>query len=243
MPTLKSHPDTQIDEIADGIYRINTGIDAPDIPGGFSFNRYLIVDDEPTLFHIGMRGMFDSTRAAIETVLPVRRLRHLAFSHFEADECGAINEFLGVAPEADVICSQVEALTSARDQTGRDPHAMSDGQTLKTGRRNLRWVDAPHLPHGWGCGYVFDETSRTFFCGDLFTQPGKMTPALTESDVLGPSEMMRHGLDYFAHGRDQSALIEKLAALKPATLACMHGSAWKGDGASLLRELGKKLAN
>src|SRR6185369_13775064 len=241
MPKLKTHPDTSIDEIAAGIYRINTGVSAIDVPGGFSFNQYLVADDQPLLFHTGLRGIFDATRAAIETVMPVRRLRYLAVSHFEADECGAINEFLAAAPEAVPVCSRVGALTSMGDQASRAPQAMSDGAMLKLGRHELRWLDAPHLPHGWDCGYMFDETTRTLFCGDLFTQPGSVTPALTEGDILGPSEAMRQGLDYFAHGRDQTALLEKLAATKPTTLACMHGSAWKGDGASLLRALGERL--
>jgi flavorubredoxin len=242
MPKLKSHPETSIDEIAAGIYRINTGITAIDVPGGFSFNRYLVADDQPLLFHIGLRGMFEATRAAIETVLPVKRLRYLAFSHFEADECGALNEFLAVAPDAVPVCSQVAALTSIGDQANRAPQPMSDGATLKLGRHELRWLDAPHLPHGWDCGYMVDDTTHTLFCGDLFTQPGSVTPALTEGDILEPSEAMRGGLDYFAHGRDTKTLIEKLAATKPTTLACMHGSAWKGDGAGLLRELGKRVA-
>ncbi|MBI1213314.1 MAG: MBL fold metallo-hydrolase [Alphaproteobacteria bacterium] len=241
MPKLKSFPDTQIDEIAPDIYRINTGIGGDAIPGGFSFNRYLIKDDAPLVFHTGLRGHFEATRAAIESVMPIRRLRYIAFSHFEADECGALNELLAAAPESVPVCSAVGAMVSVGDQANRVPSSMTDGTKLELGKHSLRWLDTPHLPHGWDCGYMFDETTKTLFCGDVFTQPGSETPALTESDILEPSEAMRKGLDYFAHGRDTTALLEKLAATQPKTLACMHGSAWTGDGAALLRELGKRL--
>ena len=242
MPKLKDRPETSIDEIASGIYRISTGVSAIDVPGGFSFNQYLIADDEPLLFHTGLRHLFDATRAAIETVMPVARLRHVAFSHFEADECGALNPFLGVAPQAQPVCSRVGALTSIGDLADRAPHAMADSEVLKLGKHEVRWLDAPHLPHGWDCGYMSETTTRTLFCGDLFTQPGSNTPALSHGDILEPSEALRGGLDYFAHGRDTDALLDKLAREQPKTLACMHGSAWEGDGAGLLRALGKRLA-
>ena len=242
MPKLKSHPDTSIDEIAAGIYRINTGVSAIDVPGGFSFNQYLVTDAQPLLFHTGLRGIFDATRAAIETVMPVRRLRYLAVSHFEADECGALNELMAVAQDAVPVCSAIGAMVSVGDQATRAPSAMTDGAKLALGKHTLRWLDAPHLPHGWDCGYMFDETTRTLFCGDIFTQPGSETPALTENDILEPSEAMRKALDYFAHGKDTPALMGKLAATQPTTLACMHGSAWTGDGASLLRELARRIA-
>lgn len=240
MPTVKNHPDTSIDEIADGVYRINTSLGGV-TPEGFSFNRYLVVDDAPLLFHAGLRGHFDKTRAAIETIMPVKRLRYVAFSHFEADECGALNDLLAVAPEAEPVCSAVGAMVSVGDIAIRPPHPLTDGQDLSLGKRNMRWFDTPHLPHGWDCGYMMETTARTFFCGDLFTQPGDHTPALTEGDILGPSEAMRAGLDYFAHGRDTRPLLEKLASQNPKTLACMHGSAWRGDGAALLRELATRL--
>jgi flavorubredoxin len=242
MPKLKSHPETAIDEIADGIYRISTGMPGGDVPGGFSFNQYLIVDDAPLLFHTGMRGLFTNTRAAIETVMPVSRLRYLGFSHYEADECGAMNQFLAVAPKAEVVCGKIAAMVAAGDQADRPPRAMADGEKLSLGRREMIWLDAPHVPHGWDCGFMADTTTRTLFCGDLFTQAGDNNPPVTESDILEPSEMMRHAMDYFAHGPDTPRLIEKLAALNPTTLACMHGSAFKGDGAGLLRALSQRLA-
>lgn len=238
MAKLKAFPDTQIDEIEDAIFRVSTSIAPnPGLPGGFSFNQFLVVDDEPLLFHTGLRRLFPATRAAIETVMPVSNLRHIGYSHFEADECGALNEFLEVAPNAAPVCGFISAMTSAGDVADRAPRALGDGEVLSLGRRKVRWLDAAHLPHGWDCGYMFEETTRTLFCGDVFTQPGADTPAMTESDILEPSEAMRKGLDYYAHGTQTGALLEKLAATSPKVLACMHGSAYRGDGAKLLRAL------
>lgn len=232
-------PDTRIDEIGDAIYRISTAADA--VPGGFSFNQYLLVDDAPLLFHTGPRRLFAATRAAIATVLPVAKLRYFAFSHHEADEDGALNEFLAAAAAAQPVCSQIGAMTSIGDLADRAPLGLADGATLSLGRRSVRWLDTPHLPHGWDCGYLVEPVSKTLFCGDLFTQAGGNTVALTTNDILGPSEAMRAGLDYFSHSRNTGALLEKLAQENPTTLACMHGSAWSGDGAALLRELSKRL--
>jgi flavorubredoxin len=242
MTRLSHWPDTRIDEIGNGIYRISTAVGPDAVPGGFSFNQYLIVDDAPLLFHTGPRRIFAATAAAIATVMPVTKLRYVGFSHHEADESGALNEFLAVAPSAQPVCSQIGAMTSIGDLADRAPHALADGDTLSLGRMSVRWLDTPHLPHGWDCGYLFETTSSTLFCGDLFTQAGSDTAPLTTSDILAPSEAMRGGLDYFSHGRDTPALLEKLAQLRPTTLACMHGSAWTGDGATLLRSLARVLA-
>ncbi len=242
MAKLKAFPDTQIDEIESGIYRISTAIPPnPALPTGFSFNQFLIADDEPLLFHTGLRRLFPATRAAIETVMPVAKLRHVAYSHFEADECGAMNEFLAVAPNAGVVCSFVSSITSAGDVADRPPRALMDGEELSLGRRKVRWLDAPHLPHGWDCGYIFETTTKTLFCGDVFTQPGNANPAVTEGDVLGPSEEMRKGLDYYAHGSATKPLLDKLASTQPKLLACMHGSSYRGDGAKVLGELGRRI--
>jgi len=232
---------TRIDEIAADTYRISTPVAA--IPGGFTFNQYLVAADEPLLFHTGLRRMFPLVREAIEAVLPVASLRHVAFSHFEADECGALNEFLAVAPRAAPLCSAIAALVSVNDVADRAPRAMADGETVDLGKGHvMRWIDAPHLPHGWECGYLMDTGTRTMLSGDLFTQGGSDHPPLTEGDILEPSEAMRAGLDYFAHAPQTRALLAKLAAEKPTTLACMHGSAWRGDGAALLGALAARLA-
>lgn len=230
---------TNVHEIAEGIFRINTPVSI--IPGGFSFNQYLIVDEEPLLFHTGPRRMFPLVREAVNHVLPVEKLRYIGFSHFEADECGSLNELLAVAPQAAPVCGQIAAMVSVNDVADRPARALANGEKLALGRHVLRWFDTPHLPHGWECGFMLDDTTRTFFCGDLFTQGGAGEVALTESDILGPSEAFRTPMDYFAHAPDTSAMLERLAREQPATLACMHGSAWRGDGAALLRALSTTL--
>jgi flavorubredoxin len=236
-----SSPTTSIQEIAADTYRINTAL--PDaMPGGFSFNQYLLVDERPLLFHTGPRKLFEPISKQIETVLPLSKLRYIAFSHVESDECGSLAEFLAAAPDARPVCSDVAAMVSVADMVDVEPMAMADGAELNLGNHRLYWQTTPHLPHGWECGYLFDATTHTLFCGDLFTQPGLGERALVSDDILAPAEAFRKQMDYYAHARDTSQLIEKLANLQPQVLACMHGSAWKGDGAGLLRSLGNALA-
>jgi flavorubredoxin len=227
---------TRIDEIADHTYRISTPVDLPG-GGAFSFNQYLLVDDQPLLFHTGPRRMFPAVREALATVMPVERLRWVSFSHVESDECGALNEWLAAAPEAAPLCSSIAAMVSIGDLADRPPRALADGESLVLGRHTVQWFDTPHTPHGWDCGLLMDITSGTFFCGDLFTQPGHGEQALTEGDILGPSEAFRQPMDYYAHAPQTAAILARLAAQKPGTLACMHGSAWRGDGGTLLRHL------
>jgi flavorubredoxin len=231
---------TNVDEIAEGIYRINTPVIIPGA-GGFSFNQYLIVDHEPLIFHTGPRKMFPLVREAVASVLPVERLRYIAFSHFEADECGSLNEWLAAAPQAQPLCGSVAALVSVSDVADRAPRALADGEALTIGQHSLRWFDTPHLPHAWECGYLMEEKTKTLFCGDLFTQPGADHPPITESDILGPSEEFRQQMDYFSHTKNARGLLERLAATGATTFACMHGSAWRGDGARLLRALADEL--
>lgn len=229
---------TNVFEIADGIFRINTPVD---VAGGFSFNQYLILDDEPLLFHTGLRKMFPLILEAVNSILPVSKLRHIALSHFEADECGALNDWLSEAPRAFPVCGQVAAMVSVEDVADRSPMVLADGETLPLGIHTVKWLETPHLPHGWETGYLMEETTKTLLCGDLFTQGGTRLPAVTESDILESSEKFRQAMDYFSHTRMASDLLEKLAREEPTTLACMHGSAWKGDGAALLRALGQSL--
>jgi flavorubredoxin len=230
---------TNVHEISEGIYRINTPLSV--VPGGFSFNQYLIVDDEPLLFHTGLRKMFPVVLEAVRSVMPVEQLRYVAFSHFEQDECGSLNEWLAAAPRAIPVCSKVAVMTSINDLADRPPRALSDGEMLTLGKHEVRWFDTPHLPHAWECGFMMEERTRTLLCGDLFTQPGTGETALTESDILGPSEEMRRGLDYFSHAKNTREMLDRLASAEPATLACMHGSAWRGDGGNLLRALADEL--
>ena len=238
-----SQSGTNVHEIGDGIYRINTPVTLPGGVGHFSFNQYLIVDDEPMLFHAGLRQLFPVVREAVASLMPVEKLSYVGFSHFESDECGALNSWLAVAPRALAVCSQVAALVSGNDFADRAPRGLADGEELSLGRHRMRWFDTPHMPHGWDCGLIMDMSTRTFFCGDLFTQGGPGEVALTESDIFGPSEAFRAPMDYFAHAPQTGAILERLAREAPTTLACMHGSAWRGDGAKLLRQLSASLAN
>lgn len=242
MPIINLQSGTRVDEIVSGIYRISTPIaPGPDAPGGFTFNQFLIEDEEPLLFHTGLRRMFPLVREAVESVMPVDRLRFISFSHFEADECGALNDFLAVAPQAIPLCGSIAAMISVGDVADRPPRALADGEEVSLGRHTVRWIDTPHLPHAWECGFLFESTTGTLLCGDLFTQPGHQPPPLTDGDILGPSEAMRKELDYFSHTRHARSLIEKLAAQRPTTLACMHGASWRGDGAALLGTLANAL--
>lgn len=227
---------TNVHEIADGIYRINTPV-VIEGAGGFSFNQYLIVDDEPLIFHTGPRKMFPFVREAVASVLPVKKLRYISLSHVEADECGSLNEWLAAAPQAVPLCGTVAAMVSIKDLADRAPRPLTDGERLTLGKHSVRWFDTPHLPHAWECGLLMEEETSTLFCGDLFTQGGADHPTITESDILGPSEAFRHQMDYFSHTKNAGVLLEKLASSSPTTLACMHGSAWRGDGARLLRAL------
>lgn len=242
MPITNTQSGTNVHEVADGIYRINTPVFMAGGPGGFSFNQYLVLDDEPLLFHTGPRKMFALVREAVASILQVEGLRHIAFSHVEADECGSLNDWLAAAPQSLPLCGSVAAMVSVDDLADRPARALADGETLSLGRHVLRRFDAPHLPHGWECGFLMEESSRTLLCGDLLTQPGSEHPPLTESDILGPSEAFRHAMDYYAHAPNTRALLERLAAAGPTTLACMHGSAWSGDGGGLLRALADALS-
>jgi flavorubredoxin len=231
---------TNVHEIAPGIFRINTPVAIPGSPG-FSFNQYLIADDAPLVFHTGPRKMFPLVAEAIGKVLPLEKLRYVAFSHFEADECGALNDFLAAAPQAQPVCSRVAAMVSVNDVADRPARALADGEALELGRHTLRWLDTPHVPHGWECGVMMETATRTLLCGDLFTQPGGGATPVTDADILGPSEAFRRQMDYYAHAPQTAATLEKLAREQPAVLACMHGSAWQGDGAALLRALASSL--
>ena len=235
MTITNKHLGTNVHEVADGIFRINTPVLIG--PGSFSFNQYLIVDDEPLLFHTGLRKLFPLVREAVASILPVERLRYIALSHVEADECGSLNEWLAVAPHSSALCGTVAALVSIKDLADRPPRALADQETLSLGKHSVRWLDTPHVPHAWDCGFLMEENTRTLLCGDLFTQGGMGQPPITESDILGPSEAYRGELDYFSHTKDARGMLEKLASTKPTTLACMHGSAWHGDGATMLRAL------
>lgn len=238
MGTTNAQWGTRVDEVADGIHRISTPV--RDAPFGFSFNQYLIVDEQPLLHHSGPRRMFPLVAEAIATVMPVTKLRYVSFSHFESDECGSLNLLLAAAPDAVPVCGRINAMING-DTFDRPPHVLEDGASLSLGRHQLRWLDAPHLPHAWECGHVIEETTRTLLCGDLFTQSGADNPPLTKGEILGPTEEFRKAFDYYSHTAFARVLLAKLAATSPTTLACMHGSAWTGNGAELLLALADAL--
>jgi len=225
----------RVDEVAAGIYRICTPLDV--IPGGFTFNSYLISGDEPVLFHTGYRKLFPITLEAIRKVMPVENLRWIGGSHFEGDEYGALNDLLTIAPQATPFGAEVGVLTSLNDFAIRPACGLQDAEEFSIGARRLKWLYTPHVPHGWDCGILFDLATKTLLCGDLFTQPGGNLPPVTESEILTASEAMRSMMDYYAHASSTTPILERLANLRPSLLACQHGSAYRGDCPAALRAL------
>jgi flavorubredoxin len=245
MSTTNAASGTNVHEIAAGIYRISTPVPPSQMPGGFTFNQFLVVDQSPLLFHTGPRRMFPLVREAVAHVLgDAAKLRYVSFSHVEADECGSLNDWLAAAPQAEPLCGSVAAMVSVTDLADRPPVALADGAEISLGAKRVRWLDAPNLPHNWECGYLYEATTRTLLCGDLFTHAGASElPPITESEVLGPSEALRQMMPPGSVAIDQQTrpLLEKLAATEPTTLALMHGSSYRGDGTRLLRALADAL--
>jgi flavorubredoxin len=201
----------------------------------------LIAAQEPLLFHTGPRKLFRYVLEAVRAVLPPESLRYVAFSHAEGDESGALMDWLDVAPHASPVCSRVGAMVFANDATDRPVRALADAEQLDLGGHVVTWFDAPHVPHGWDCGFLGEITTKTLLCGDLFTQAGATNPPLTERDILGPSEAMRQRMDYFSHGKHTRQHLERLAAFEPRVLGCMHGSSYAGDGRAALLALADAL--
>jgi len=228
--------ETKLNEIASGVYRLSTHI-AEVEPGGLTFNQFLILGDEPLLFHTGPRRMFPLVRAAVSRLMPPERLRWITFGHYEADECGAMNEWLAVAPRAQVAHGMTGCNVSLNDMADRAPRMLQDGEVIELGGgKRVRYLDTPHVPHGWEAGLVFEETSGVLLCGDLFTQFGQ-GPALTESDIVGPAVAAEDVVGFSALNPNMGATLRRLANLKPRTLALMHGPAFTGDCAAALSDL------
>ncbi len=228
---------TRIHEIADGIYRLSTFV--PDIapPAGFTFNSFLVRGEEPLLFHTGLRRMFPAIREAVGRLMPPETLRWIAFGHYEADECGAMNEWLAVAPRAEVAHGHTGCLVSLNDMADRPPRVLDDGEVIDLGGgKRVRYLDTPHIPHGWDAGVLYEETSGTLLCGDLFTQLGDGA-ALTEGDIVGPAIAAEDIFQYSSLNPGMGATIRRLAKLAPQRLALMHGPSFAGDGAAALRAL------
>jgi flavorubredoxin len=227
---------TRVAQIADGIFRLSTFV--PDIsPVGFTFNQYLIAASQPMLFHCGGRGLFASVSKAAASVLPVESLRWISFGHVESDESGAMNDWLAAAPNAQVVHGQTGCMVSLNDLAARPPRALNDGEVLDLGGKRVRWIDTPHVPHGWESGLIYEETTGTLFTGDLFTHVGKGEPAIGNASIVQPSaetEEMFHASSLAPH---MPATIRRLAAFKPKRLAVMHGSCFEGDCAAELEGL------
>jgi flavorubredoxin len=227
--------DTRVDEVADQIYRLSTFV--PDIgPTGFTFNQYLVTDDQPLLFHTGPRSMFPSIADAIATVTPVAGLRWITFGHVESDECGAMNELLAAAPHAEIAHGALGCMVSINDMADRAPVPLADGQVIELGRHRVRHIDTPHVPHAWEARVLYEETTGTLFCGDLFTQLAD-PPAVTGDDIVEPAGIAEDVFGATCLTPRTGATIRELAALAPTTLAVMHGSCFTGDAAAALLAL------
>jgi flavorubredoxin len=227
---------TTVTEIGDRIYRLSTFVPEVAPPAGFVFNQFLIDADEPVLFHCGGRRFFPSVSAAVEKVMPVARLRWIGFGHVESDECGSMNLWLAAAPQAEIIHGLTACNVSLQDLADRPPRALADGESVDIGTRRIRYIDTPHVPHGWEAGVLFEEMTRTLLCGDLFTHTGNGA-ALVEADIVGPAIAAEDIFHATAVTPMTGPSIRKLADLKPNTLAVMHGSSYRGDCATALRAL------
>jgi len=228
-----------ITEIAPDVYRISVYAPAFDL----QFNHFLVKDEEPLLHHAGMRGMFPELREAVATIIDPAKLRWISFSHFEVDECGALNNWLEVAPSAQAACSVVGALVNLNDFANRPPRGLEKGEVLATGKYRFRFQQTPHLPHGWDAGMLFEENQKILFCSDLFHQIGNVKPIVDTDDVLERSHaaMINYQagplMEYVPYTPHTGRLLRELADLKPETLAIMHGSSFSGNGSRLLLEL------
>lgn len=226
---------TKTHEIADGIFRFSTLV--PDItPDGFTFNQFLIRADHALLFHTGPRGMFPLIAEAVARVVPIADLRWITFGHVEADECGFMNQWLAAAPRSEVAHGAIGVMVSLNDLADRPPRAMQDREVLDLGGRRVRHIDTPHVPHAWEARLLFEETTRTLLCGDLFTHTGD-GPAVTSGDIVGPAKAAEEMFHATCLTPTTGATIRNLATLAPQTLALMHGSSFNGDAPQALRDL------
>lgn len=223
---------TVVDEITKGVYRLSTYIEQAD----FTFNQYLIDADQPLLFHCGMRSLFPLVSAAVSQVMPLSRLRWISFGHWEADESGAMNDWLTAAPEAQVAVGAIGCMLSVNDLALRAPRPLEDGEILDLGGKRVRYLATPHVPHCWDAGLLFEETTKTLFSGDLFTQIGK-SPALSDADLIGPAFAAEDTFKATALTPETAFTIRRLATLQPALIALMHGPAFHGNCERALLDL------
>jgi flavorubredoxin len=227
---------TDVAQIADGIYRFSTFVPEIAPPTGFTFNQFLIVAEQPLLFHCGPRGMFPLVSAAFSTIVPIERLRWISFGHVESDECGAMNLWLEAAPEAEVVFNPLGCMVSLNDLADRPPRPLTDDEVLDLGGKRVRIIATPHVPHGWEAQVLFEETTNTLFCGDLFTHLGNGQP-LTRDDIVAAAMTAEDAFHATSIGNATAPTIRRLAELKPQRLALMHGSSFEGDAADQLVRL------
>jgi flavorubredoxin len=226
---------TTTDEIADGIYRFSTFI--PDVtPAGFTFNQFLVAGDEPLLFHTGPRAMFPLVAEAVAAVIPIESLRWITFGHVESDECGSMNMWLTAAPYSQVAHGALGCDVSLNDMCDRPPRALEEGEVIDLGGKRVRQISTPHVPHGWEAQVMYEETTGTLLCGDLFSQVGAPA-ALTSDDIVEPAMMAEGTFHATALAPHTAATLRSLGDLAPTTLAVMHGSSFQGDGKQALYQL------
>jgi flavorubredoxin len=228
--------ETKVAEIADKIYRFSTLIPGVAGPAGLTFNQFLIDADDPLLFHTGQRFLFPAVSAAAAKVIDLARIRWITFSHVESDECGSLNEWLAAAPKATPAHGRIGCNIWLNDMCDRPARALADGEVLDLGGKKVRRIDTPHLPHCWDAGLIYEETTRTLFTSDIFTQAGD-GPALTEGDVVGPALALEKVLPFTSVSPETISLVRKLAALSPRKLALMHGPSFSGNGGVALEAL------
>ncbi|MEY2398544.1 MAG: hypothetical protein QOJ00_1718 [Actinomycetota bacterium] len=221
--------ETRVAEVTDGVYQLTTHI----AEMNFSFNQYLIAGDEPTLFHTGGRGLFPLVKDAVAKVLPPETIRWISFGHVESDECGSMNDWLAVSPNAQVGASATACMVSLNDLCDRAPMVFGDGYIHDIGGHTLQWFDTPHVPHGWEAGVLYDATTKTLFCGDLFTQTGDYA-ATSEADIVGPAAAAEDMFHAWALAPDSGARVRTLAELDIANLALMHGPVFTGNAKDAL---------
>jgi flavorubredoxin len=224
--------ETRIAEVADGIYQTTTYVEE----ANFSFNQYVITGEQPMLFHTGGRAFFPLVSEQVATVMPVDSLRWVTFGHVESDESGSMNQWLAAAPEATVAQSVIGCMVSLNDLADRPPRPLADGEVLDIGGHKIRWIDTPHLPHAWEAGVIYDETTRTLFCGDLFTRTGAYAPSSSD-DIVEPAITAEDMFHAMSLAPDSGARLRRLAELDIATLALMHGPAFTGDCRAALLDL------
>ena len=223
----------KIDEIAPDLFRISVFVPEIDL----QFNHFVVRDEEPLLFHTGMRRMFPAVREAVAQIIDPASLRWISWSHFEVDECGALNEWLAEAPEAQPVCTEVGALVNLNDFSNRPPRGLRPDETIDTGRHRYRLIPTPHLPHGWDAGVMYEESTGTLLSGDLFTQSGDNPPLIHGGDIIGPAIQGEEIFQYSALNPEMGVTIRNLAKLAPKTLALMHGPSFAGDGKAALNAL------